>query len=112
MLLLGIGGVFNLATGLIKDGLKVCIDDDWCISKTFVLVKFYFRLFGATHCSTWSIDVKSFRVQSFVLSREDFLQLKLYYPPQAKMLLFLMFSNIYEQTLHIGDSRIMSFPIK
>ena len=43
--LLGVGGVFHLATGLLKDGLEVRIDDERCLSTTLALIKFDFRLF-------------------------------------------------------------------
>ena len=47
--LLGVGGVLNLATGGLKDGLKVRINDKWCISTILELVEFDLRLFGAWH---------------------------------------------------------------
>ena len=36
--LLGVGGVLNLATGRLKDGLKVSINDEWCFSTILELV--------------------------------------------------------------------------
>ena len=46
-MLLGISGVLNLATGWLKNGLKVRIDDERFLSTIFVLVEFDFCLFGA-----------------------------------------------------------------
>ena len=45
--LLGVSGVLNLATRWLKNGLKVRIDDERCLSTIFVLVEFDLRLFGA-----------------------------------------------------------------
>ena len=45
--LLGVGGVLNLATRQLKDGLKVRINDEWCFSTILKLVKFDLRFFGA-----------------------------------------------------------------
>ena len=46
-MLLGVGGVLYLATGLQKDRLKFCINDERRLSTILVLVKFDLRLFGA-----------------------------------------------------------------
>ena len=43
--LLGVGGLFNLATGRLKNGLKVRKNDEWCFSTIPELVEFYLRLF-------------------------------------------------------------------
>ena len=45
--LLGVGGLFNLATGRLKNGLKVFINDEWGLSTLLVLVKFDIRVFRA-----------------------------------------------------------------
>ena len=49
-MLLGVSGVLNLATGWLKDGIKVRINNERCLSTIFVLVKFDFSLFGAWRC--------------------------------------------------------------
>ena len=46
-MLLGVGGVLYLATGRLKDGLKVHIVYKWRLCTILVLVEFDFRLFGA-----------------------------------------------------------------
>ena len=44
-MLLGVGGVLFLAKERLKDGLKIRIDDDGCLSTILVLIEFYLRLF-------------------------------------------------------------------
>ena len=44
---LGVGGLFNLGTGRLKNGLKVRINDEWGLSTILVLVEFDFRLLRA-----------------------------------------------------------------
>ena len=44
--LLGVGGVLNLATGRLEDGLKVSIYDERRLYIILILVDFYLRLFG------------------------------------------------------------------
>ena len=43
--LLSVGGLLYLATGWLKDGLKVRVDDKWRLNTMLVLVKFDLRLF-------------------------------------------------------------------
>ena len=47
--LLGVGAVFNLATGRLKDELKVRINDEWCFSTILELIEFDLHFFGAWH---------------------------------------------------------------
>ena len=45
--LLGVGSPFHLATGRLKNGLEVSIDNDWRLYIILVLVEFDLRLFRA-----------------------------------------------------------------
>ena len=47
--LLGVGGVLYLATGRLKDGIKVRVNDEWRLSTILLLVEFDLRLFGARY---------------------------------------------------------------
>ena len=47
--LLSVGGLLHVATGRLKDGLKVRIDYEWRLCTIFVLVEFDLHLFGAWH---------------------------------------------------------------
>ena len=48
-MLLNLGDVFYFATGRLKNGLKVCIDDEWRYCKILVLVELDLRLLTDWH---------------------------------------------------------------
>ena len=75
-MLLGVDGLFKLATGRLKDGLEVRIDDERCFSTKLILVEFILRLLGARHWEHMEHRDKIVSSAKLCVSCEDFITYK------------------------------------
>ena len=109
--LLGVNNVFHLVTGQLKDGLEVCIDDKRCLSTTLYWLNLIFACFelgtGSIGALTWSrLGCKAPSVA------QGFLRWKVTEAPITKMLLGIVFFNIWKQMRDAGNWCIVILLIK
>ena len=72
--LLGLGGVLNLGTGQLEDGLNVSIYDERRLCTILVLVELDLRVFGALHREHMEHRHEVVSSQVLFVSRKNFLQ--------------------------------------
>ena len=105
--LLGISGVLHLATKRLKDGLKVGINDERCLSTILIRVKLELRLHGTWRKENMENRQKVVSGANLFVPSENYLRYKMAEASETKLLLWFVFCNICKQTGYACDWCIM-----
>ena len=110
--LLGVGGVLNLTTGHLEDGLKVSIYDERRLCTILIVVEFYLRLFGNWRRKHMKHRHEIVSGAELLVARQNVLRRKVSKASETKVILGFVFCYICKQTGYACDWCIMLLPIE